>query len=366
MRPLSPLYYIRENKIRSLIIIFMLFLTTLLFLAGNYIDSVYYYWDPYMDYSDKLFDVSALSTDEDYREFGEFYKDLLEDESLIVMPRSPSGYAGLQWMSTLGFQMGSSSFVFETPEDLKTAFEVFGINADLSEVEDGTVCISKALAAQYGLKKGDVIDSGVREGFLGSYRIAALLDDESFIVFYVAHSEYEGDPVRLNVLGRDISGDELYQHIIEIQGDRKADISIPERKLIDEQFKPFILIFGAGIIFLSIILSVVVNSVITGQYLERRYEFGVFRAIGLTKAEIYRKVALELLVMDYIAYLAGAGMIFLFTLLMNELVYLPKGQYLPYYSDIGLNAFLISNALVMVPTIFLKGRSMSKCDVTEF
>ena len=366
MRPLSPLYYIRENKIRSLIIIFMFFLTTLLFLAGNYIDSVYYYWDSYMDYSDKMLDVSALSTDEDYREFGEFYKDLLADDALIVMPRSPRGYVGLQWMSTMGFSMGSSSFIFETPEDLKTAFEVFGINADLSEVEDGTVCISTALAAQYGLKKGDVIDSSIREGFIGSYRIAALLDDDSFTVFYVENSDYDGDPVRLNVLGRNISGDELYQHIIQLQGDRKADISRPAREEIDKQFEPFILIFVAGIIFLSIILSVVVNSVITGQFIERRYEFGVFRAIGLTKGEIYRKVALELLVMDYIAYLAGAVFILLFTLLMNELVYLPKGQYLPYYSDIGLNSFLTSNALVMVPTIFLKGRSMSKCDVTEF
>lgn len=366
MKPLSPLYYIKENKIRSFIIILMLFFTTLPYLAGNYVDSVYYFWDSYMDYSDRMAVVSGLSTDEDLREFQEFYNDLKADDSLIVMTRTPYGSVGLSWISTLGFEMGSASFVFETPEDLKTAFEIFGIDADLTDVEDGTVCISTALAAQYGLKKGDVIDSSVREGLLGSYRIAALLDDDSFIVFYVMRTDYEGDPARLNVLGRDLSGDELYQHIREIKGDRKADISQSARDQIESQFAPFHLIFGVGIALLSLILSVIVNSVVTGQFIERRYEFGVFRAIGLSKKEIYKKVAMEILVMDYIAYLAGAGFSLVFTLIMNELVYIPKGQFLPYYSDAGLYAFLLSNALVMIPTILLKGRSMSRSDVTEF
>jgi ABC-type antimicrobial peptide transport system permease subunit len=366
MRPLSPLYYIKENKIRSLIVILMLFFTTLLYLAGNYIDSVYYYWDSFMEYSDKMCVVSALSTDEDYKEFEQFYNDLLADDSLIVMPRTPWGSVGLPWICTLGFEMGSSSFVFDTPGDLKTAFEIFGINADLSDVADGTVCISTALANQYGLKKGDVIDSNVREGFLGSYRIAALTDDDSFIVFYVEHFDNEGIPLRLNVLGKELSGDDLYRHIMEMRGDRKADISEPAREGIDKQFAPFILIFGAGIVLLSLILSVIVNSVITGQFIERRFEFGVFRAIGMSKGEVYRKIAMELLVMDYIAAIAGICIILVFTFLMNELVYIPHGQYLPYYSDMGLYAFLISNALVMIPTILLKGRSMSKCDVTEF
>ena len=54
MKPFSAIYYIKENKKKSILIIFMLFLTTLIFLAGNYVESVYYFWDRYMDYSDKM------------------------------------------------------------------------------------------------------------------------------------------------------------------------------------------------------------------------------------------------------------------------------------------------------------------------
>ena len=42
----------QPNKKKSFIIIFMLLLTTFIFLAGNYIDSVYYFWNTYLDYSD--------------------------------------------------------------------------------------------------------------------------------------------------------------------------------------------------------------------------------------------------------------------------------------------------------------------------
>lgn len=366
MRPLSALYYIKENKTRSLIIIFLLMFTPLLYLAGNYVDSVYFYWDRYIEYTDKMLVVSGLSTDEDFADFASVYDDLCSDELLTVMPRTPQGSQGLPWICTMGFEMGSSSMVFETPEDLKTALDSFGVTADLSEVENGTVCISTALAKQYGLKKGDAIDSSVVPGFLGSYKIAALLEDNSFIVFYVRGGEYEGIPVRLNVLGNGISGDRLYEHITEIVGDRKADVTEPSREIIAKQFEPFFLIFGAGIILLTVVLSMIVNSVITGQFIARRYEFGIFRAIGLSRAEVYLKILHELAAMDIMAILAGGTIVFLGTFILNELYYIPGGRYLPYFSKTGSYAFLVSNLLVVLPTILIKGKSMAGCDVTEF
>lgn len=366
MKPLSALYYIKENRMRSLIVIFMFMFTTLLYMAGNYVDSVYYYWDRYMEYTDKMLLVNGLSTDEDYEDFNSFYEDLLADDMLTVMPRTPQGSTGLSWTCTMGFDMGSASMVFETPEDLKTAFEAFGIDADLSDVSDGTVCISSALAAQYGLKKGDEISSAQIPGFVGRYPIAAILDDNSYIVFYVRSGEYEGSPVRLNVLGNGISGMELYDHLTEIKGDRKVDISEPSREAIHKQFEPFNLIFGVGIVILTLILAMIVGSVLSGQFMARRYEFGVFRAIGLSRGEVYFKIFRELAAMDMIAVAAGGALVFISSFLLNELYYIPDGKYLPYYSKTGLYAFLASNLLVLIPMFLLKGREMAKCDVTEF
>ena len=136
MRPLSALYYIKENKMRSFIVVFMLFLTTFLFLAGNYIHSINYYWDKAGEYSDEIFVVSAITTDEDFKEFAAFYSDLCNDEKLTVMERTSHGYVGLDWICTMGFEMGSVSYVFDTPEDMKTAFDKLGIECDFSDIKD--------------------------------------------------------------------------------------------------------------------------------------------------------------------------------------------------------------------------------------
>jgi len=365
MKPLSAWYYIKENKGRAIILIFMMMLTTFLFLAGNYIDSVYYYWDRAMEYSDKFCVVNGSSSDENYQEFEKIYEDLCEDEDLIVQTRSPRGFSGLDWVCTMGFEMGSPSMVFNSPEDMKKAFEVLGISCDFRDIKDNSVVMSSALAKQYALKKGDIVDEAVDKAIDGSYTLDAIIEDDSYILYYV--SSYEGQVTRLNVMSRtSLSGDLLRDHISQIIGDRKGQTEPSIRIEIGKQFVPFKLIFISGIILLSIVLSVIVNSVLTGQFIRRTYEFGVYRAIGISRGRVYRKCAAEILLMDIIAIIIGAAIVLTISFLLNELKYIPEGKYLPYYSEIGLIGFAISNALVLIPSILLKGRSMARADVTEF
>ena len=363
MKPMSAFYYVKENKGRAGIVIFLLFFTTLLFLAGNYIDSNYYYWKRVMEYSDRVSTVSAISADEDQKDFFAFREKLKGDESLLVYDVTGYGYSGLPWICTMGFEMGSSSMVFNSVEDMGDCFEMLGIKADLADMKDGSVCLSSALARQYGLKKGDIVDVSVYKNISGRHRVGAILEDDSYILFYIDHTD---TPFRMHVMSRELSGQELRDYLAELQGDFKVHIDQLMSVEIEKQFAPFKLVFGAGIVLLSLVLAVVVNSVITGQYIARTYEFGVYRAIGLKRREIYGKCAREILAMDLLAILFGAGIIFLFLFLANELYYIPAGRFCPYYSNMGLYAFLASNALVVIPTILLKGRSMSRADVTEF
>ena len=226
MKALSAWYYIKENKGRAGIIIFLLALTAFMFLAGNYVDSYFYYWERCGEYSDRLCVVGSLSTDEDFKDFSEVYEALKADEQLIVLPRSPWGYRGLSWICTLGYEMDGASMVFDTPEDLKRAFEIFGISCDLSGVKDHSVVMSAALARQYGLKTGDILDAKVSEGIKGSYPVAALTEDDSFILYYVEH--YDGGVYRLNVMGKELSGDALREHISDVVRERKAEIDKPK------------------------------------------------------------------------------------------------------------------------------------------
>ena len=364
MKPLSALYYIRENKGRSFIIIFMFLLTTFLVIAGNYVDSVYYYFDKYIEYSDAICEIDAVATDEDSKEFTSFLEDLKKDENLIVLPRTSWGYAGLSWTCTLEFEMGASAFVFNSPEDLQTAFDRLGVTCDCSSLHDGSVVISKALARQHDLKVGDILDSDVDNNISGSYTVDALIDDDSYIVFYIIHSPNK--ELRANVMGKQMQGQELRDYLENIRGDRKAEIVKMQKANIDKAFAMFSPIFYAGITVLSIVLAMTMNSVLTGHYLKRTYEFGVYRAIGISKKEIFAKCAKEILTMDLIAILTGAVIMLLLTFLLNELLYIPQGKYLPYCSKVGVVGFAVSNLLVVIPMIWMKGRSMNRVDVTEF
>ncbi len=364
MKPLSALYYIKENRMRSFIVIFMLFLTTFLFLAGNYIHSINHYWDKAGEYSEKICVVSAISTDEDFKDFAEFYSDICKDEKLTVMKRTSRGYGGLDWICTMGFEMGSASYVFDTPEDMKTVFGKLGIECDFSDIKNRSVVMSTALAAQYDLKKGDIIDHSIDESISGEYTLDAIINDDSYILFYVIKDD--DIPLRANIISDELSGAELRNYIDNIKGDRKAVISGSSNEEIQSQLQPFVLIFFAAIVLLSGVLSVIVNSVVTAHYIKRTYEFGIYRAIGISKAGIYKKCTAEILMMDVIAVVVGAILILLFSFLINELVYIPTGKYLPYYSGIGIKGFLISNLLVVVPTVLLNGRGMNRADVTEF
>ncbi|MBQ8950829.1 MAG: ABC transporter permease [Eubacterium sp.] len=364
MKPFSAIYYIKENKKRSFISIFMLFLTTLIFLAGNYVESVYYFWDRYMDYSDKVCVVKSLSTDENFEDFNSFYNDLKSDENLIVQQRTGWGHIGLPWDCTLGFEMGTASMVFGSVDDMKEAFQHLGIECDYSELKDYSVVMSETFAKHYGLSKGDIIDASVYKGINGRYTLDAIIDDESFVLFYVIPCEET--VVRLNVMSPTMSGQELRDYIAAVQGDRKAQIDEPMRDNINGQFVPFKIIFSTGIVLLSLMLSIIVNSVITGQYIRRVYEFGVYRAIGISKAGIVKKCAAEILTMNILSTVLGAGLIIFFTFMINELYYIPNGKFLPYISKMGIYGFILSNILVVIPTILLKGREMCRADVTEF
>lgn len=363
MRPLSAYYYIRENKGRAAVLIMLLFLTTLFYLAGNYISSVDYYWEKIEEYDDSICLIGALSTDEDFRDYGEFLARLEDDDSLVVMRRSARGFAGLDWICTMGFEMGSYGFVFNTPEDMKRAFEMLGIEADLSDTADRCVVMSAALAHQHGLEVGSVLDSSTDEVIWDSYRVSALTEDNCYALFYV-HSD--DNLMRANVMSDTLKGEELRRYLEDIRGDLKVNITGCIRESLDEEFESFYMIFIFAMLLLSVIHATTINVVLSGQFLRRRYEFGIFRAMGMSGKSVFLKIASEICLADMIAVVSGAVFNLLLTFMLNELVYIPSGKYLPYFSAAGLAAFLISNLTVVIPTILIRSRSMCGADVTEF
>lgn len=364
IKPFSALYYIKENRGRAALCIFMMFLASLMFLAGNYIHSEIHTFEKEFEYSDKLVVVGLQSTDEEFKDFADFIKAVEGDARLGMVMSSALGFGGMQHGTVLNLEMGGWSYVFNSLQDMKEVFGHLGIEGDFSRCKHRSIIISKDFAKDKGIKLGDKVDHGFDRNLDGEYTVDAIIDDGSFCTFYI----YEDDSSlgRIYIYSEAMEGKELYDYVKNLAGDRKVQVEESERSTVLPQFYVFYVLFYAIDILIAIVLAVTINSVVTGQYLKRTYEFGIYKALGRSRKEVKAKVAAEVLSMNVIACLMGSAVIFLFTYLMNELVYKQKGLYLLYLSKIGFIGFIICDILIVFPLILSKGRLMGRADVTEF
>ena len=364
MKPFDALYYIKNNKKRSLVCIFMMALSVFMFLGGNYIYSNDYAFKGSENFCDKVVSVLGLSVDEDLKDFEDVKRKVENDDKLEYVLRTGRGFSNLKFKSVLGFEMTDNVFIFNNASDMIKVFERVGIKGDFSDCKNGSIILSSAMAAQKGFKKGDTVDKESDENLNGTYTVDAIYDSVAYASFII----YEDNQnlSRMYVYSDELEGKELYDYVSNLVGDKHVQISTRYKDEIKNEFFQFEVMFYAIVIFIAIVLAVTVNSVLTGHYLKRIYEFGVYAALGISKARLKRKVAIENIAMDIIAIISTFVIIELFSYLINELVYKDRGMYLVYYSKLGIVGAVVCNLLILIPVIILKGRLVKKADITEF
>ena len=132
MNPFSSLYYIRENKGRAALCIVMMFLGTLIMLTGNYVDSVIHCFDRAFEISDKLVLVGLQTTDEEFRDFNAFVKDVDQDPKLQHVMRSARGFSSLEHSTVLGLELTEGTNEYISPfhvdgyDDSENMFKFLG------------------------------------------------------------------------------------------------------------------------------------------------------------------------------------------------------------------------------------------------
>lgn len=365
VKPFSMFYYIKENKGRAAIAMFMMFLTVGMLIAGNYIYSLYWTFEPVIERDDKVVTVEYQSTDENGEDYKSFLADVKADENLECVTRTGRGYYSMLHNTVLNLPIGGDSMVFNSAEDMEAVFKHLGIEADLSDCKSGSMVISEEFAKDKGIELGDIVGPEFDDDLKESWSVDAIISGNGFVSYYII-TEEEENHARVMIYSETMEGQELRDYIEKLAGDRNVGIVQHIKNLVDEQFRAYFVIFYAVVVLIAVLLAVTVNSVVTGQYIKRIYEFGVYRALGKSKGEIKRKVAAEIIGMNVFACLIGFMVSCLFTYLINELLYIPTGRYLLYFSNLGLKGFILCDLLVVIPLVISKGRMMCKADVTEF
>ncbi|MDE7326256.1 MAG: hypothetical protein K2N63_08285 [Lachnospiraceae bacterium] len=361
MKPFSAIYFVRENKTRCILLMFMLFLGYAAYLGGLYVTNVRDNWELPISYYQRVVRVNDISGDKE--NFDRFLEEVEESGKAIILKNG--SFNAFNWNSIMGFENGQASLTFLTVQDFKTYCEAMGITCDFGNLKSGSMVMSERFAKNVGMKIGDKVDKDYDENIFREFSLDATTKEDGYFLYFITEEEdYLLNVILISKEG--VSGEEVYEFVRERK--EKYNLYVPDdlEELIHSQVKPFHIIYTFIIVLLAVIMAVTVNAAFIGMYQRRNFEFAVYRAIGVSKKEIIKKIVKELLCMDGIAVIIGGGIFFLALYLFNNLALYPVGKYLRYFHPLALFGALLCNLGVLLPLMVTRSRQMLKADICEY
>lgn len=362
MKPFSPMYFVKENRTRCMLLMFMIFLSYAVYLGGLYITNPMDSWELPIEYCESVARVYPTNFYENYEEYEKFWDEMEKNEKVTVIEGGLS--SNLTWKTVMGFETGGVTYAFQTPEDFRTYCEYMGIACDFTDVKNGSMIMSERFAKNQGLELGDSIDKDYSDYVYDTYTLDALTQEAGYILYLIDNEPYTSD--NLLLLGNGISGEELYDIIYDVRKTYNVSVQDMLEQQVRSQFDTFSIIYGFIVIFLSLILAVTIHAAFVGMYQRRNLEFAVYRAIGISWKKIIGKIVGELLLMDLITLMVGGFIFFLGLYLVNHMVLYPAGLYLRYYHPMAVFGLLLCNVTVLAPLIVTRCRQMLRADICEY
>lgn len=362
MKPFSPLYYIKENKSKCLLLMVMVFLSFGVYLGGLYVSNPMDNWQLAFEQYDNMVTITPTAADWQYTELLAFVQEMEETGKAEILELGESSY--LNFNTIMGFEVGAYNITFRTVEDFKIFCEHMDLECDFDNLKNGSLILSERFANNVGLKLGDKLNKKEYQNIYDNYTLDALIEADGYLQYYINEEQMEYPWVML--LPKGIEGKELYELAYEISEEHEVSIFDTLQKNIGDQFETFNLLYVFVVVLLSVILAVTINAAFVGMYQRRNLEFAVYRAIGIRKRWLIGKLVGELLWMDVISLAIGSAVFFLGLYLFNNLVLYPVGKYFRYFEPLALFGILLCNVVVLLPLMVTRGRQMLKADICEY
>lgn len=364
VRPFSPWRYILNNKLRAMVLILMMSFITVVFVCGMYIDNTPEIFRVSVDPSDRyIFIYQRTSSKEARAQFDQMKSelpDLLPENANTIL----SVYNEYQhFESIMKFNCGHPCYIFTSQED----FDLFRSRTHLIpedvKLQNLEIVMSEYLANNIDLKLGDAIpDSEFRVGKIESswegVRAYGIDENSSPIPLMVLSNDGVCDQKlhdELNAISRELS--KKYPLIA-------FETNSVYQETCEQDFEFMYLIFGAMTVLLSAVLLITINATFAAAYDKRKHEFAIYKAMGFTKGQIFRKVAGEVLVMNAMGLLIGAIMNAGVILVCNQVLW-SQGQYFYRVSKFAVIVTCIIEAFFIISMTLLNWRKVRKCEVTE-
>ena len=385
MKPFSALYYIKNNFKRSIVISIMMNFVMVCFMGGMYLDNIsesfFIRYDKPAEYAWVYVNTSNNGGDE---ETGKFRNKIDSYLTKNVKEYMEVGYLNCQYMSIMGFNNNSESFIFYSVEDFEKYKKYTTDYPDDVKLSDGEILMSELLANNIGLRDGDIVhydkDAGKCQR-VGSHKV-----NSSFVRLYnrdlkvkivnmkgiwvaAIDSTYNNSD-NLLFLGGEGQGvsDDLNKIADSINSEFKnvrASTNEIFMKDLDRDIGFMYSVLGLIIGVVSVVLAVTINATVAATYEKRKFEFSIYKALGYNKKSIFKKVCSETLIMNAAGVIFGCVFCAIVFAVLNENMY-EQGFHFYYISVNGIKAAIICDICVLIPVIFFNYRRTNKYDVTVY
>lgn len=364
MKPFSAGYFIRENRRRSILLIFMFALTYIAYLAGLYVSNMECTYDYSIERAKKFAILYPTENEDHYVELQKAMDKLSKEKGITVLQEGV--ISSLVTKNVMGFYNGYTGYAFRSVEDFKSYCDYMGIQCNFSRLKKGSFITSRFAADSRGMKVGDTLkeDSDRDERVYGTYTLDAITDEEGYSYYYI------NDQTNYNciLLPTGMTLEEFKVYIQKLQEEFNVRIYDGQsyEENIHKQLESINAIYIFIVILLAFVMAITINAAFVGMYQHRQPEFAIYQAIGISKRRVVGKIIKELLLIDLLGVIAGGVFMFLGVYLLNELYLIPEGMRLFYYHPLSVSGMLICNLMAWIPLVITRSRQLLKADICAY
>lgn len=364
MKPFSAGYFIKENKRRGILLIFMFALTYIAYLGGLYVSNIACMYNYSVERMEKFAIIYPAGSDDEYVGFKAALDKVSKEKRITVLQEGV--ISSLVTKNIMQFNNSHMGYAFRSVEDFKTYCNYMGIQCDFGQLKKGSFIASRLAADNRGMKVGDALkeNSDIDERVYGTYTLDAITDEEGYSYYYI------NDETNYNcmLLPTGMTAEEFKAYTQELK--EEFNVEIFEGQSYDEnihkQLDGFNVIYIFIVILLAVVMAITINAAFIGMYQHRQPEFAIYMAIGIPKRKVVGKVIKELLLIDLLGIITGGVVMFLGIYLLNELYLIPKGMQLFYYHSLSLLGMIVCNLVVWIPLVITRSRQLLKADICEY
>lgn len=364
MRPFSAFNYIRHNKLRCIVLALMMSFITSCFIGGMYVDNTSELFRISLQDSNQflLIGIRGTSNDaiEEYHELQANLPQMLPEEAKEILYVN---HYYTSFDSIVQFNCTIDTIGFQNEEQFALFKERTNLVPDDVVLHDGEYALSQQLANNKGLKPGDPLKAD------SPYTVASVFEKTGMHAFRV-HDDQKTDCML--ILGNDENlspklHEDLDMLARRIEAEYPHVYTTTNTTLVEDvegEMSFMIYIFYAIVVVLAVVLLVTINAAFTAAFDRRKSEFALYKALGFTRWQIFRKITSEVLILNGIGIVFGSVLNAAVILVANQVLW-SSGQKFLRVSQLALQGTVIAEVVITMLIILLNVRKVRKCEVTE-